>query len=185
MNAVSAAALRRGSVLAGALAATLAAHALSGGAAVLPVAPALWLGIVAVAVLPGLGPRRVARFGAWGTPRILATLVAVQLATHVALVKAPWALGLVAHHHGPALTVRALALHLGVALALTVLLRFGERWALGVLAAVTAMLSLAPPRAHPRPRAAARPGGARLVSPPARGPRTSRGPPSPAGLLTA
>ena len=69
---MAASALRRAALATGALAVTLAGHAIaSGGARVLPVAPALWLLAIAVAVLPAAGHRGGYAFRALGPARLL------------------------------------------------------------------------------------------------------------------
>jgi hypothetical protein len=179
VNAVSAAAIRRGAIVAGALGVTIAAHLTSGAdARVLPVAPALWLTLVALCALPGIARGGRDRFSAWGPARLAGALVAAQLVAHAVLSAAPWVLGLVeAHEHGPWLTPLAAGVHLAAALLLTVALTWGERWVLRALATVAGLLA-------PVRRAGARrrtePVAADRRSPRSRvpaGPRSSRGPP--------
>jgi hypothetical protein len=184
MNDLTAAATRRGAVATGALGITLGAHALSGtGARPATLAPLLWLAIVAVAVLPRPGSRRATRFAPWGLGRLATTLAVSQIAAHLVLVNAPWALGLVeAHHRCAALTPLALAVHVAGGLTLAVLLRHGEAWMLRALRRVAVLLGV--PDTRPRrtgsvlPRPHARPHASRLAG----GSRSTRGPPL--GLLT-
>jgi hypothetical protein len=179
VNAVTAAAVRRGTIAAGALGVTVAAHMTSGAdVRVLPIAPALWLTIVAIAVLPGFAGRARRPFAAWGPARLAGTLVVGQLAAHAVLSGAPWALGLVeGHRHGPWLTAAAFGIHLLAALVLTVALTVGERWVLRALGAVARALTPAPRPARTRPlelvAAERRAPRSRVPA----GPRSARGPP--------
>jgi hypothetical protein len=134
---------RRGIVAGGGLAATLASHAIAEGPLnILPVAPLLWLTVVAVAVLSGLGPRAAAVFTAWSTPRILAVLVAAQIGFHLVLTKAPWALGVASHHStGMHLDARALFVHVIAALVLMLVIRRGQRWVARAVTAVARLLA--------------------------------------------
>jgi hypothetical protein len=183
MNAVTAAAVRRGTILAGALATTMCAHTLGGAdVGLLPIAPGLWLAIVALGVMPGLAGRGARGFVAWGPWRLAGALVAAQLVAHAALTAAPWALGLsAAHVHGHAIAPLAIGVHVVAALLLTLALTAGERWVTAALSAVGRLLAPAPPRRGAR--APERIGGERPGPRPAtpRGPRSSRGPPA---LLT-
>ncbi|HET6689851.1 MAG TPA: hypothetical protein VFG74_03210 [Miltoncostaeaceae bacterium] len=179
MNGVTAAAVRRGTIAAGALGVTVAAHVMSGAdARVLPVAPALWLTIVAIAVLPGFARRDGRPFAAWGPVRLAWTLVAGQFGAHAVLSGAPWALGLVeGHRHGPWLTPAAVGVHLAAALVLTVALTLGERWVVRALGAIARAMAPAPRPGRPRPleimRAERRAPRSRVPA----GTRSSRGPP--------
>lgn len=181
MSPMAASALRRAALATGALAVTLAGHALtSGGARVLPVAPVLWLCAVAVAVLPAAGHRGGYAFRALGPARLLAAQIGAQAATHLTLHAAPWALGIGVHHAGaPLVTPGAAALHLTLAVALTAALVHGERVLLRALALARALLGVAEPR-----RTAGRPPDALAPDlPPAPSqwrhrPRLARGPPA-------
>lgn len=184
VDPVTASAARRGLVVAGGLGATLLSHAVaSGPLEVLPVAPLLWITLVALAVLPGFAARAAAAFTSWGTPRIVAVLAAAQLGFHLLLTAAPWALGVTPHHAlGPDVDPRAVAVHLAAALVLTLLIRRGQRWVERAVAVVATIVDAVAPRAPRRPRApfstalpdlhvaVARPGW--------RGARSSRGPPA-------
>ncbi len=180
MDPVVAAATRRGLVVAGGLAATLLSHALvSGPLEMLPVAPLLWLTLVALAVLPGVARRAASAFVAWSTPRIVVALAAAQLVFHLLLGAAPWTLGVTPHHAmGAGLDPRAAAVHLAAALLLTLVIRRGQRQVARVVAVVSAIAAASVPRARRAPAgtplpdldvAGARPGW--------RGARSSRGPP--------
>jgi hypothetical protein len=180
MDPVTAAATRRGLVVAGGLGATLASHAVaSGPLEMLPVAPLLWVTLVALAVLPGFAQRAASAFVSWSTPRIILVLAAAQIGFHLLLTAAPWTLGVTPHHAiGADLDPRAVVVHLLAALVLTLVIRRGQRLVDRVVAVVAAIVQHA---AAPRPRApvatplpdlhvaVARPGW--------RGARSSRGPP--------
>jgi hypothetical protein len=184
MNDLTAAAARRGAVAIGALGITLGAHVLSGtGARPAALAPLLWLAIVAVAVLPRPGSRREARFAPWGLGRLAATLAVSQVAAHLVLVGAPWALGLVeAQHPCAAITPTAVAVHMTGGLLLAVLLRRGEAWTLRALRGMATLLGLPEPRPRRTGSVLVRPHARPLASRTAAGPRSTRGPPL--GLLT-
>ena len=94
--------------MAGGLGATLASHAMaSGPLEVLPVAPMLWITLVAVAALPGFASRAASAFTSWGTPRIVAVLAAAQIGFHLLLTAAPWTLGVTPHHTPGSTSTRA------------------------------------------------------------------------------
>ncbi|MCC6832304.1 MAG: hypothetical protein IT200_13235 [Thermoleophilia bacterium] len=117
---VQALAVRRGLLAAAALTATVAAHhAATGHTGMYAGTPALWLGIVAVAMLAG---SRAGRFRPRGPGTAAVTLAAAQLAAHAVLTQAPWALGLTGHAHVPLVTPGALIAHAAAALLLAVLL---------------------------------------------------------------
>lgn len=143
----------------------------------------LWAAVVLLAVL--WGARRVpARFTAWSPGRLLAFLVAGQLAVHAVLAKAPWALGVAEHHTAPLLSPGTLAAHTAVALLIWVALCFGQRVLVVALALARALLR----GPLPRVRRGRRTGRVPVAPPPAQprraaDPRTSRGPP--AGALAA
>lgn len=171
-------ALRRAVAAAGALAATLWAHSLAtGDVGVTPVAPAVWLGIVAAAVV--LGGRH--RWRPRGVAGSAALMLALQTAAHLAFSWAPWAAGLSPHHdHGLALGPVTLATHAVAALVLALALARLERVLDAAMSVVTAVRRHLDAR---RPRPPAR--GRRLSPPPAarhthRAARawTCRGPPS-------
>ncbi len=181
MSPVTARALRRAALVTGALGATLIGHMLTlEGWRLLPIAPVLWLGVIAIAVLKPARHRRVVDFRAWGPVRILAALVAAQLAFHLLVEAAPWTVGLVMgeHDHGPVITLGAAVVHVCIALVLWTALCFGQR--LLVRAVAVARALLAPERRRGvggRPErihfdGLAAPAGRRHR------PRTSRGPPA-------
>lgn len=180
MDPVTAAAARRGLVVAGGLGATLVSHALaSGPLEMLPVAPLLWLTLVALAVLPGVARRAASAFVSWSAPRIIVALAAAQLGFHLLLGAAPWTLGVTPHHApGAAMDPRAVAVHLAAALLLTLVIRRGQRLVDRVVAAVAAIVGAPAPRA---PRAPFRTPLADLhvaaPRPGRDGARSSRGPP--------
>ena len=179
MSPVIASALRRAAIAGGALAATLIGHVLTlDGARILPIAPFLWLGVVALAILAGASRRGVPAFHAWGPVRLLLTLVAGQGALHLLLHSAPWALGLAVHHtHAPILTASAAVIHLGIALLLLVALCFGQRLLLRALAVARALLSPERPRPLARPTSEVPRDVWVIPSQWRHRPRTSRGPP--------
>jgi hypothetical protein len=184
MDPATASAARRGVVVAGGLGATLLSHAIaSGPVEMLPVAPLLWITLVAVAVLPGFAARAAAAFTAWGTPRIIAALAAAQIGFHLLLSAAPWTLGVMPHHTlGADLDPRAVVVHLVAALLLTLVIRRGQRWVERAAAVVATVVGVVAPRAPRRARASfstplpdldvAVPRAGR------RGTRSSRGPPA-------
>lgn len=174
MHDAQAHALRRGGLVAAGLVATIVAHmgAVGGtGVRVLPVAPFLWCGLVAIAVVCGPRARAYAPRGALAT---FVALGAAQLVLHLVATVAPWALGLdAAGMRMPAtdmLSVGALWPHLVAALVLGVLLVRGDCYLARIVGrmrdAVVALVAARPPR--PRPlwrmpiilmRAPARPAG--------------------------
>lgn len=182
MNPTTATAIRGAAMTGAALGATLGAHLLSGhGPHVLPVAPLLWLSVVALAIPLSIARRRAARFRARGPVEILVVLLAGQAATHLLMGVAPWAFGLAGHQPGLALTVAALVAHAAAAVVLTALLCFGERL---LAAAIQAARALVASVRRPRPARLPRLLACIVGAPSGRAahrPRTSRGPP--AGLL--
>lgn len=179
MSAPRAHAARRASVAAAGIASAIMAHLVTmGDLAVLPVAPALWAMIIALAAV--LGTRR-APFARRGLAVTAALVLASQMAMHVGMVAAPWAFGIAAHHAEPLVTPASAIAHVVAAVVLVALVAWGER----LLAALVAVARAVFGHARRRP---ARPGVvARLL---ARGtcrlPRTSfahvapsRGPPLP------
>ena len=181
MDPMAASALRRAALATGALAVTLAGHALTtGGARILPVAPLLWLGVVALATLPAATHRGAYAFRALGPLRLLGAQVGAQAVAHLTLHGAPWALGIGVHHAGaPLLTPGAAALHLALGLVLTAALVHGERVLLRALAlARTLLAGVVPRRSSVRPRCALTPDTSSAPSQWRRRPRSSRGPPA-------
>lgn len=172
-------AVRRALLAAAALAATVAAHhAATGHTALYAATPALWLGLLAAATLVG---RRARPFRPRGPVAAAATLAAAQLAAHVVLTQAPWALGLAGHADVPVFTPEAVVAHAAAALVLALVLA-GADAALGILCGAVHRLTAALRGAR---RGAARP--AEPVPAAARGRvgrtalpvRASRGPPLP------
>lgn len=181
VNHLIALALRRAGVTAGILAATLLGHVLAGAdTRMVPVAPVLWFGVVALAVPVGAVLRPAPQFRAWGPVRLLGTLAAGQASLHVLLDGAPWMFGLVEHHDAPLVSTPMLAVHAAVALGIGALLLFGQRLLVGALAVVRALL--APPRRPAMPRGSTRLGSTArtLGSRAPQRPRSARGPPTPA-----
>ena len=130
---------RRAAFAAGALCATLLAHVIAGhGVDVLPIAPALWLGVVSGAALAG-PPRST--FTRLGAVPVVAGAFALQALLHGAMWAAPWAFGLTVAHMAP-LDPRALAAHAVVGVMTAVLLLAGEHL-LEALSAVVRRLARA------------------------------------------
>ncbi len=180
MNAIAASALRRGAIAGGALGATLVGHMLTvNGWRLLPVAPLLWVGLVALTILTA-ARRGDVGFAAWRPAKVLMVLVVAQMAFHLVLDYAPWAFGLVMtqHDHAPVLSLSAVVVHASIALLLWGVLCFGQRILVGAVAVARALLS-------PERRRGPGGGGGRILrdvaAAPARwrhGSRTSRGPPA-------
>ncbi len=183
MNAMSAPrahAARRASIAAAGVASAIAAHLVAmGDLALLPVAPALWAMIIALAAV--IGTRR-APFARRGIGVTAALVVASQLAMHVGMVTAPWAFGIAAHHAEPLVTPGSAIAHVVAAVVLVALVAWGERLLAALVAVARAVV--APVRRLPgRPGVVARVRPQRIW----RLPRTpfahaapSRGPPLPA-----
>lgn len=182
MTAISAPrahAARRASIAAAGIASAIGVHVLTmGGLEMMPVAPAMWAMLIALAAV--LGTRRRA-FVARGVAVTAALVVASQFALHAGMVVAPWAFGLQPHHAEPFLTPSSAAAHLAAAVVLVAAVAWGERLLAALVAAARSVLA---PSARP-PRSGV---VARLI-PMVRGvlPRTvlpgtapSRGPPVPA-----
>jgi hypothetical protein len=180
ISAARAHAARRALIAAAGVTSAIAAHVVSmGELEMLPVAPALWAMIIAVAAIAGTRRRT---FVPRGIAVTAVLVVAVQLAMHAGMVFAPWAFGLAAHHAEPFLTPGSAIAHVVAAVVLITLVAWGER----LLAALSAVARavLAPARRHPR-----RPGVLTRIHPSraSRPPRAafaratpSRGPPVPA-----
>jgi hypothetical protein len=112
-------ALRRGMLVAAALAATLAAHAVSSeGIGLTPAAPVLWAMLVGAGLI--IGPRR-RQYRERSVRASFCLLVLIQSALHTAMTALPWGFGLSVHHGAPLLTPGAVAAHLGAALLLALL----------------------------------------------------------------
>lgn len=179
ISAARAHAARRALIAAAGVTSAIAAHVVSmGELEMLPVAPALWAMIIAVAAIAGTRRRP---FAARGMAVTASLVVGAQLAMHAGMVYAPWAFGLVAHHAEPLITPGSAVAHVVAAVVLVALVAWGERL-LAVLSAVArAILGDAPRRRRTasltRLRVPAEPswttGGLRRAIP-------SRGPPVPA-----
>jgi hypothetical protein len=183
MDPLNAAAARRGLVVAGGLGATLASHAIaSGPVEMLPVAPLLWLTLVALAVLPGVARRAATAFVSWGTPRIVVALAGAQLGFHLLLGAAPWTLGVTPHHAlGADMDPRAVAVHLVAALLLTLVIRRGQQMVDRAVAAVATIIDAVAPTARPSRASLSAPlpdVHVAVARPGWRGARSSRGPPA-------
>jgi hypothetical protein len=147
-------------------------------------APLLWLGMVAVAVLPLPGGRRARRFSRWSPARLVTAIVVGQIGAHLVLVQAPWILGLAdGHHHPTAITPVAAAVHVVAGLLLAALVRWGERWALRAAETVIAFFRSVPARRR-RPSPVLHPWSPLVPSCARIGAHRTRGPPRPV-LLTA
>lgn len=178
VNPLAAHALRRSGVVSAALTATLAGHlATAPDARLLPVAPAVWLGVIALAVTCSAFLPRPERFREWGAPRTLLVLLCVQLGLHLAMHTAPWLFGFAGHAHASMFAAGAVAMHLVIAAVMLLPLRAGQRL-LGRLVEVARTL-LAPRRRRPSWPAARRLAvpATEVRSRSGRAPRTSRGPP--------
>lgn len=181
MSLTQALALRRALMLGGIMAATLAAHvAATGDLHVMPIAPAIWGMLAALAAL--CGPRRAP----WRARRLatsVALLLAGQAVAHAVLTWAPWALGLDPLHGAPAISAAALMTHGGAALGLGALIARAERLiaiALRIVAAVRERLRPPPPRRGAPPSHSLT---FTALAPRWRAPRAGscRGPPLPSG----
>jgi len=177
ISATQALAVRRAMLAGAALGATLAAHAVaSGGLRLQATAPLAWGWLLAAAAL--CGPRR-AGWRARGPLRLLALLIVLQAAMHLAMTAAPWAFGVSVHHRADLLTPQGVAAHLAAAILLALLLARAERLLAAALGAVGAIRRLlAPPAPRRRPSLPA-PVTARIPAP-AAAPRAlaCRGPPA-------
>ncbi|MFN8110495.1 MAG: hypothetical protein U0Y82_11725 [Thermoleophilia bacterium] len=178
MHPLSARALRRAGLVGTAMAVTLMGHALAAGhLAAVRVAPAAWLGIIAVATLLS-ALRRGRAFSEWSPGRVLAALLVTQAGLHVVLHAAPWVFGLVPHHATPLVSSTTVSVHVCAALLLWGPLCWGQRVLARAARLVRALVARPRPRALPRPaRAVGRP----LWVPHRRDhnrPRSSRGPPA-------
>lgn len=157
MQAISAPrahAARRASIAAAGISSAIAAHVVSmGGMDILPVAPALWAMLIAVVAV--LGTRR-APFVARGLGVTAVLVVASQVAMHVAMVAAPWAFGLAAHHAEPLLTPASAVAHVVAAVVLIALVAWGERLLAALSAVARAVLGAVAARPARRPGTVAR-----------------------------
>lgn len=173
--------MRRAGFAAAGLVATLVAHASAmggSGMTLLPIAPFLWCGLIAIAVV--CGPRARA-YAPRSIPGTFAIVIACQLGLHVVASAAPWSLGLASPQMQMSattvLSARELAPHLVAALVLGVVLVFADRTIARALAIVRQIVGGQRPRqVWPRParrlplRAAILPAQAALEAHGARGP---------------
>jgi hypothetical protein len=173
-------ALRRLLLAVSAVAATLVAHALcAGGLAVRPAGLALSGSSACLAVIAR--PAAEARWREWSPCGLLARLLVVEIALHLALTVAPWAFGITVHHAPPLLSPTVLVVHGSVVLLFGLALLGAQRLlsaAVRIVRALRRALRAAPSRLALRLRAHE---GA-PVSPHSRSrrPRAARGPPAPA-----
>jgi hypothetical protein len=116
-------------------------------------------------------------FRAWGWPRVLGLQVGAQAVLHAALWAAPWAFGLVVHHHGPLVTGQAVVAHGVLALLITVVICWGEAL-LERAVAMVRTLTRSPRPAGAPPRRAVISWAWSPARRALRRPRTSRGPPA-------
>ncbi|MCX6409209.1 MAG: hypothetical protein NT143_02010 [Actinobacteria bacterium] len=175
-------AARRGLVAGAALLAALVAHAVAeGGLSIIPIAPALWIMLLAAAVV--LGMRTGRSFRPRGAIVIFALLLVGQLALHAAMTYAPWAFGLDIHHAMPiVLGWGPVAVHLAAAVVLAVVIARAE---ILLAAAIRVAQAIIAPLRSRRPRGAAPllASATLVVGRPPRGLHRSlpaRGPPLPA-----
>jgi len=156
MHNAQAHALRRACVISAGLSATLLAHAAAvggGGLRLLPMAPFVWLGLVALAVI--CGPRACA-YTPRSVPGTFAVLIAAQIVMHVVASLAPWALGITTPgmqmSGSEMFGIGALAPHVVAALVLGALLVYADR---AIARAVAIVRQIVAPRRHrqawPRP----------------------------------
>jgi hypothetical protein len=139
---------RRALIAAAGVASAIVAHvAASGDLSLLPVAPALWAMLIALAAV--IGTRR-APFAARGIGVTALLVVASQAAMHVGMVFAPWAFGLQAHHADPLLTPGSGIAHIAAAIVLIALVAWGERLLAAMSRLADALLAPAPRRRLPR-----------------------------------
>jgi hypothetical protein len=173
--------IRRAAILGAALAATVSVHVVSTGhLAVTPVAPVIWIGMIA-AVMPLLAVRAPATVTARSPVVLLGILLVAQAALHAAMSAAPWAFGLVEHHELAPATPAALAAHMATAVTLALLLSFGERILAAAVAVAQAILSIPPVRPRrARPLLGVPFSPLVLVTRSAGRPSLPRGPPRPA-----
>jgi hypothetical protein len=156
MQIAQAHAMRRAGFVAAGLVATLVAHASAmggGGLALLPIAPFLWCGLIAIAVV--CGPRACA-YAPRSVAGTFAMLVASQVVLHVIASRAPWSLGIASPHMqmsaASMLSARELAPHVAAALLLGMLLVFADRAIARALAIVRQIVGDQRPRPiWPRP----------------------------------
>ncbi len=159
MHNAQAHALRRAAIMCAGLAATLLAHASAvggDGLRVLAIAPFIWCGLIAVAVI--CGPRaRV--YAPRSVPGMFGVLIGAQLGLHILASLAPWTLGIASSSMRMSgsgmVSLDALAPHLVAALVLGILLVIADR----VIARAVAIVRWIVATGHPSrdwPRAARR-----------------------------
>jgi hypothetical protein len=131
MQNAQAHALRRAGVISAGLAATLVAHASAvggDGLRLLPIAPFVWCGLIAITVI--CGPR-ARPYAPRSVPATFAALVAAQVALHVVASLTPWTLGIASSGMHMSTTdifsAGALVPHLLAALVLGILLVYADR----------------------------------------------------------
>jgi hypothetical protein len=131
MHNAQAHALRRAAIMCAGLAATLLAHASAvggDGLRILTIAPFIWCGLIAVAVI--CGPRARA-YAPRSVPGMFGVLIAAQLGLHILASLAPWTLGIASSSMrmpgSGMVSLDALAPHLLAALVLGVLLIVADR----------------------------------------------------------
>ncbi len=157
MHTAQAHALRRAALVGAGLAATVVAHmgAVGGtGVHLLAIAPLVWCGLIAVAVI--CGPRSTAYVPRHPVATFVA-LAVVQVAMHIVASTAPWALGLASPGMrmpaGQMITAGALWPHLVAAFVLGVVLVRADRWLARAVAAVRRAVAdlIAPQHGWPHP----------------------------------
>jgi len=173
-------ALRRLLLTVAGLTGTLVAHALcSGGLVVAPAAPLVWGSIGCLAVVAGPRRRRPL-WREWPPLGLLARVVAVELALHVALTAAPWAFGITVHHSPDLVAPTTLAAHGAAGLVLALALMAAQHVlsaAQDIIDALRRVLRVTGAVGPPRIAAAAHTQTA--PSPLRRRPLGARGPPVP------
>ena len=159
MQNAQAHALRRAGMIAAGLVATLVAHANAvggDGLRLLPIAPFVWCGLIAMAVI--CGPRARA-YAPRSMPGTFAVLITAQFALHVIASLAPWTLGIASSGMQMSvidiLSVGALVPHLIAALVLGVLLVYADRAIARAVAVVRQIVAVCRIR-HTWPRPARR-----------------------------
>lgn len=138
ISAARAHAARRALIVAAGVVSAIVAHVVSmGGLSMLPVAPAMWAMIIALAAFVGTRRRP---FAARGVAATALLVVAAQALMHVGMVAAPWAFGLSVHHAEPFITPASLVAHVVAAVVLVALVAWGERLLAALSAVARALL---------------------------------------------
>lgn len=179
VTSAGAGAARRALLACAVLVAALAAHVVSvGELSIIPIAPALWLMLIAGAAVTGVRSQRV--FRARGALATLGLLLVGQAVLHAGITYAPWAFGLDIHHQGALATGwTPLLAHVLVAAVLAVAIARAEVVLAAALRVVRALAGPAP-RMHSRGAAPRLPIPVLPLLRPARGlhrNQPSRGPP--------